>query len=155
MIRLRAALAFVLVATLALPAYTCDGYRDSAGKLVESIPSGADSAAYTPTKVPHRPIETLDLTAGRTWLILATYLWPLAVVGVLAWRPRVRGRWPFMAVELVLVCASAWIIQWVVVIGDIAYGAVVSLVALGLMAAVAVADFVMHRKSMRASAPTA
>ena len=129
-VRARAVAALLLVATLSLPAYTCDGYRAPDGEIVLAIPAGADSAAYTPTPIPHRPIEELEVTNPKFWLVLLTYFWPLALVGVrLRWPARQR-HWLMVAMEIALPPLSVWFILVVVVLGELAYGAVLSVVAL-------------------------
>lgn len=148
----RAVFALVLAATLALPAYTCDGYRAPDGSLVDAVPAGADSTEYVAAQVPHRPIEDFDAASLESWSTLSLYLWPLLVVAALLVRDHWRGSWPLLAVELVLPPVSAWIMLNAVILGDIAYGAAISLVSLTLLWIIGVVDFVILRRRGPAAA---
>lgn len=131
--RMKAALALLLLLTLTLPAYTCSGYRAPSGELVDAIPAGADSAAYVPAEVPHRPLKKFDATEPRQWLTLLAYSWALLLVAAETWRPRIRRTRPATALWLLLPLASAAWIRWNVILGDIAYGGVLSLAALAAL----------------------
>lgn len=85
--RLRLTLTALLAATLWMPAYTCAGYQDPAGKVVTMIPSGADSSAYTPVRIPHVPIREADLGDAADWLRLWPYWWAIPVAALALWRP--------------------------------------------------------------------
>ena len=146
MTRIRALLALVLVATLALPAYTCEGYRAPDGALVDEVPAGADSSAYVAAEVPHRPLEDFDARTLTAWGKLSLYLWPLFVVAALFARHGWRGSKPLLAVEAVLPPVSAWFLLNAVVVGDIAYGAVISLISLTALWIVGFVDFVRSRR---------
>lgn len=131
--RVKTALAFLLVLTLTLPAYTCDGYRAPSGELVDAIPAGADSSAYVAAEVPHRPLKQFDATEARQWLTLLAYSWALLLVAVETWRPRTRRTRTATGLWLLLPLASAAWIQWHVIVGDIAYGGVLTLAVLAVL----------------------
>jgi hypothetical protein len=146
-LRIRGVLGLLLAMSLALPAYTCSGYRAPDGKLVSTIPVGADSSAYVATDVPHRPLEKFDATAIGSWLTVFAYLWPLLLLAAEAWRPPFGRHWVASFLGLSLPAASAWWICNAVVWGHIAYGAVLSLVVLGGLWLVALRELLDRRRS--------
>ena len=145
--RTRAVATVLLATALLLPAYTCEGYRSAQGELVENIPSGADSAAYTPTKIPHRPLESFDPTVAGDWLTLLAYLWPILVLG-LRLRPS-PGRldrvmhWS----EFLFAPASAVVVYYVAAIGDVAYGTYLAYAANATLFSAGILEFVKRRRA--------
>jgi hypothetical protein len=149
-LRLRGALGLLLALTLALPAYTCDGYRAPTGELVDRIPQGADSTAYVAAEVPHRPLEKFDATEVGSWLTLLAYTWPLLLFAAQTLRSRLTAHWVASLLAIVFPIASAWWINVAVVLGDMAYGAVASLALLLALWIVALWELRDGRRRLRA-----
>ena len=147
LLRMRGALAVLLAATLALPAYTCSGYRAPDGELVSTIPAGVDSAGYVATQVPHRPIEDFEIADPWPWLTLLAYAWPLLLFGAESLRPRFAQGRVATALGISLPLASAWWIYSLVISGRIAYGAVISLAALAGLWGIAVWEALARRRA--------
>lgn len=147
LLRMRGALAVLLAATLALPAYTCSGYRAPNGELVNAIPAGVDSTGYVATDVPHRPIEDFQISEPWPWLTLLAYSWPLLLVGAASLRPRFAQSWMASVLGMALPLASAWWIYSLVISGSIAYGGVLSLGALGALWLIAVWEAFARRRA--------
>lgn len=143
---MRTAAALVLLATLTLPAYTCDGYRAPNGELVDKIPAGADSASYSAAEVPHRPIEHVDVASVQFWLRLVAYTWALALLGLRMLWPAHRNAAPLVVLELLLPLVGAWIILSIVVAGDTAYGTVIALSATALLWLLALAPLLRRKR---------
>ena len=74
--RVKTGAALLLLACLALPAYTCDGYAGPFGIKVDKIPSEANPADYHPVRIPHYPLEGSRSTAYLCVVILA-FSWPV------------------------------------------------------------------------------
>lgn len=145
--RTRALATILLASALALPAYTCDGYRSPQGELVESIPAGADSAAYAPAQIPHRPIQPFDPTELNDWVRLLAYTWPILVLGL-----RLRGRparldrvlhWT----ELLCAPASALGVYSIAETGRVAYGSYIAFAAIATLFAVTILEFIQRRSA--------
>jgi hypothetical protein len=121
----RVALTLVLLSTMWMPAYTCAGYRAPDGAVVQSIPAGADSAAFVPVQVPHVPIREAELRTLDGWISLWPYVWIVPVLAFATWRPQNKapdlitaGLGPFVA----------WVLTFRLV-GSLAYGTYVALAA--------------------------
>jgi hypothetical protein len=145
--RTRTIATILLASALALPAYTCDGYRSPQGELVESIPADADSAGYTPARIPHRPIGEFDATELSEWLTLLAYTWPILILGM-----RLRGRPARLEramhwAELICAPAAAVMIYYVAATGKIAYGTYLAWAANATLFAAAIAEFLRRRRA--------
>ena len=143
---MRGLLALLLASTVALPAYSCSGYRTPAGEIVSTIPAGADSADYTPTEVPHWPLEDFEPAGPWSWLTLFLYAWPLMLFAAESRKPRIAQSWTASLISVLLPLVSAWWIYSVVVAGRIKYGAVLSLASLACLWMIALRDaFTLRR----------
>ena len=132
--RLKIVAAVALLASLALPQYTCDKYRAPDGRVVDAVPKGADPSAYREFREPHYALGSLDRTDPGSWLVVAVYLWtvPVLLYGSRVRRPRAkRAVW---ALEGLLVAASSYVIVVGSSSGRRASGAYLGLAALGLYA---------------------
>ena len=145
-LRARSILSALLLLSLALPAYTCAGYRAPDGAVVNAIPRGADSASYVPVDIPHRPLEQFDATEARSWATLLAYLWPLLLLAATRWRPKFAAHWTSSLLAFALPIASAFWIYTAVVIGTVAYGAVVSYLVISALWLLAVAELRARRR---------
>ena len=148
--RIRLVAALVLASALTMPAYTCSGYAAPDGTLVSSIPSGADSAAYRPAQVPHRPLDGFELRSLDSWTTLLAFIWPFPL---LLLRARAKGR---VLVRIVrwsappLALLSSGVIWWNANTGNVAYGTFVAVGANVILLAIAIGDLVLtHRSAAR------
>jgi hypothetical protein len=145
-LRMRSVLSVALALTLALPATTCAGYRAPNGELVSTIPQGADSSKYVAAKIPHRPLDDFSVKELSSWLTLVAYLWPLALLAAIVWRPKFQTHWAFFIIALGFPLASSWWVRLVVALGDIAYGGLLSFSILAALFVVGVAELLMRNR---------
>lgn len=89
--RLKLISAVLLIASAALPQYTCVQYRAPDGALWQSIPSGADSSRYQRVVERHYAFESFDPARQESWLTVIAFAWPVAVIAL-----RTRNRWPVL-----------------------------------------------------------
>jgi hypothetical protein len=125
-----------VVASAALPFYTCTSYVDEAGKSVEVEPGAALPPGVRAEVESHRPIESFDLRDLGSYVLMLAFLWPLALVGVRAAARRPRVLRAVLIVELLLMLGSGWIFHAHSGVGDRAWGAAVAFAGLGLYALV-------------------
>jgi hypothetical protein len=126
--------AALLSIALLLPQYTCRMYRALEGKVVSSIPDGADSSAYKAFRERHYAWEDAAWRQPSTWLPPALFLWP---VPVLVFWGRLRGSWARRSrwiVETTLLAASIYFIWAQSDVGQRAVGAYLGIAANGLYA---------------------
>ncbi len=143
--RTRSVATILLASALALPAYTCDGYRTPQGELVGSIPAGADSATFTRARVPHRPIQQFDPTEFSEWLTLLAYTWPILVLGLRLRGKPVRLERALHWGELLCAPAAALVIYYVAATGEVAYGSYLAWAANTTLFGVAILEFRRRR----------
>ena len=106
---LRILAALIVVASAALPFYTCTSYVDEAGKSVEVEPGAALPPGVRAEVEVHRPIESFDLLDSDSYVFMLAFLWPLAFVGIRAAVRRPRALRAILIVELLLMLGSGWI----------------------------------------------
>ena len=132
--RFKIVAALALLASLALPQYTCDRYRGPDGRVVSAVPKGADASAYHEYREPHYALGSLDRADPGSWLVVVVYLWPVPVLWY-ALRVRTpRAKRVLWALEAILVAGSTYVIVFASSNGRRASGAYLGLAALGLYA---------------------
>jgi hypothetical protein len=137
----------VLASCLALPAYTCDGYRGPGEEVVRTVPVGADSSRYTPVEVPHRPIEGFELREPSTYITLLAYTWPLLLLGArVTWR-RGRASRALNWAEVPVAAGSSWMVWVIATTGDPAYGSYLAGAANLILLGAAIAELIQRRRS--------
>ena len=130
--RFKIVAALALLASLALPQYTCAKYRAPDGRVVAAVPKDADASVYHEIREPHYALEGLDRADPGSWIVVAVYLWtvPVVLYGSRARKPRAkRVLW---ALEGLLVAGSVYVIVFASNNGRRASGAYLGLAALGL-----------------------
>ena len=80
--RLKLIAAVLLLASLALPQYTCARFRAPDGGVWSQLPPGADTTQYKPFTERHYALENFGVLNVVTWLTVVTFGWPLVVLGV-------------------------------------------------------------------------
>jgi hypothetical protein len=129
---LRILAALIVVASAALPFYTCTSYVDAAGKSVQVEPGAPLPPGVRAEVEVHRPIERFDLLDSDSYFLMLAFLWPLAFVGI---RAAVRSpRWlrAILIVELLLLLGSGWMFHAQSSVGERAWGAAVAFAGLAL-----------------------
>lgn len=74
--------ALLLVASLALPQYTCARFRAPDGGVWSQLPPGADTSQYQPFSERHYALENFSAANVVAWLTIVAFGWPLVVLGV-------------------------------------------------------------------------
>ena len=129
---LRRVAAGLLLLSLALPSYTCAGYVAPDGSKVGSIPAGADSATYQPTRLPHYALKVWTPREAGFWIVLLAFSWPIPILA-LRRRPGTRlSRWLWW-VEPVCAIAGGWLIWQIATLGRPASGTYVALAATAIL----------------------
>lgn len=80
--RLKLIAAVLLLASLALPQYTCARFRAPDGGVWSQLPPGADTSQYRPFTERHYALENFGVQNVVTWLTVMAFGWPLVVLGV-------------------------------------------------------------------------
>ena len=125
---LRRVAAGLLLLSLALPSFTCAGYVAPDGSKVGSIPTGADSAAYKPARLPHYALKVWTPREAGFWIALLAFTWPIPMLA-LRRRPDSRlSRWLWW-VEPLCAIAAGWLIWQIATLGQPASGTYVALTA--------------------------
>ena len=133
---LRRLAAGILLLSLALPSFTCAGYVAPDGSRVGSIPTGADSAAYRPARVPHYALKVWTPREAGFWIALLAFTWPVAMLALRRRRPDTRlSRWLWWT-EPVCAIAGGWLIWGIATLGRPASGTYVELGATAMLLAV-------------------
>jgi len=123
-----------VVASAALPFYTCTSYVDEAGKSIEVEPGAPlPPGARTDVEV-HRPIERFDLLDSDSYFFMLAFLWPLAFVGIRAAAQSPRALGAIRITELLLMLGSGWMFYAQSSVGERAWGASVAFAGLALYA---------------------
>ncbi|HEY8153880.1 MAG TPA: hypothetical protein VII72_07110 [Myxococcota bacterium] len=131
---LRILAALIVVASAALPFYTCTSYVDEAGKAVEVEPGAALPPGVRAEVEAHRPIESFDLRELGSYVFMLAFVWPLVFVGIRAAVRRPRALRAILVLELLLLLGSGWIFHAHSSVGERAWGAAVGFAGLGLYA---------------------
>jgi hypothetical protein len=123
--------ALLLVASAALPQYTCVTYRAPDGGMWQTLPPGADSTRYERLVEPHYAFEHWNPGLPEHWLTVLCFGWPLAVLGI-----RSRSRLPRVKavlwwLEPLLAVGSGYLILVFSGFGQRAVGAYLGLAACG------------------------
>ena len=146
---IRTAAALLLLACLALPAYTCDGhgYIGPRGETVDLIPDGADPAAYQRPRISSYPLESGTSEPVRNSLVVLAYSWPVLFFAYRRRRaPAAIPRWS-MWLSPVFAVLSGFFILSNALLGRPAIGAYLALTA----DAVLLADGIAEAWTARAS----
>ena len=125
-----------MIASAALPFYTCTSYVDETGKAVEVEPGAALPPGVHAEVEAHRPIENFDLRDPGSYLLMLVFLWPLALVGIRAAVRSPRGLRVILVAELLLMIGSGWVFYEHSGVGDRAWGVAVAFGGLALYALV-------------------
>lgn len=131
---LRILAAILVVASAALPFYTCTSYVDEAGKAVEVAPGAPLPPGVRAEVEVHRPIESFDFLDISGYILMLAFFWPLAFVGIRAARRGPRARRVILVLELLLMAGSGWIFHAHSSVGERAWGAAVAFAGLGFYA---------------------
>ena len=123
-----------MVASAALPFYTCTSYVDETGKSVGVEPGAALPPGVRAEVEVHRPIESFDLRDPGTYLLMFVFLWPLAFVGIRAAARSPRLLRAVLVGELLLLIGSGWVFYEHSSIGERAWGVAVAFGGLALYA---------------------
>jgi hypothetical protein len=144
--------ALVLV-SLALPMATCTHYVDGAGDRVAVDDRAHPPPGVTAVEEPQYALADFDPADASDWTRLATFLWPVLVLALLAWR-RERGRLAvaLRVVEVLLLAWSFWLVAFIssFLVDRRASGAYLAFVGLGLYALGALGSDVLALKRWRA-----
>jgi len=132
--RIKMAAAVLLVAAFLLPQYTCSMYHSPEGKIVASIPEGADPTRYAPFPERHYAWEGLSWRDASSWMAVVAFLWPLPMLAYGLRSRSQRVTRVSLWLEPVLVAGSTYLIWAISSIGQRAAGAYVGLSANGLYA---------------------
>lgn len=127
--RVRTGAALVLLASLTLPTFTCEGmdYVGPRGEIVNRIPDGADSAAYQHTREPVYAVAWMARPVGL--LILLAFTWPVPFFIYRRRRaPAPIPRW-VMCLSPVFAVLSALVILRMAMMGRPAIGAYLAMSA--------------------------
>lgn len=150
---LRGIASLAMLAALALPAYTCDGYVAPNGQTVTSIPKGADSAAFRPTRIAHYPIENTTPSNEDFWWAVIPYAWPVAWLGLRRPRRIARHRATLAMTQAFLAVATGYLTLYAYTWGEWASGAYVVLGALSVLLGDALYDVWTVIRTRRAMVP--
>ena len=131
---LRILAALIVVASAALPFYTCTSYVDEAGKSIEVEPGAPLPPGARAEVEVHRPIERFDLLDSDSYFLMLAFLWPLAFVGIRAVVRSARGLGAVRVAELLLLLGSGWMFYAQSSVGERAWGAAVAFAGLALYA---------------------
>ncbi len=134
--KLRILAALLVVASAALPFYTCTSYVDETGKSVEVEPGAPLPPGVRAEVEAHRPIESFDLRDPGSYLLMLVFLWPLALVGIRAAVRSPRGLRGVLVGELLLLLGSGWVFYEHSGVADRAWGVAVAFGGLALYALV-------------------
>src|SRR5690242_12901775 len=120
---LRTIASLAMLASLALPLYTCHGYVAPDGHAVSGVPTGADSAAHRPTRIAHYPLEAPSPSELSFWVGLLAYAWPMLLLVIARSRRVQRHRMTLAVVRALMAIASGYVILFAMMWGDWAIGA--------------------------------
>ena len=135
--RVRVGAALLLLACLALPAYTCDGHVGPDGTKVTAIPGDADSASSHAARIPHYPLEG---PRGSLWLTVLAFSWPVPFFIYRYRRAPARvARWVLWLQPMVAL-PSGFFILTMALMGRPAYGTYLALAADAVLLADGVAE---------------
>jgi hypothetical protein len=140
MTRVKTVAAALLAIALLLPQYTCRVYRSPEGKVVSSIPDGADPSAYRAFRERHYAWEDAAWRQPTTWLYPALFMWPVPVLILGRRLGRTRARRVHWIVETTLVATSIYFIWALSDLGQRAVGAYLGIAANGLYAVACVVE---------------
>jgi hypothetical protein len=125
--RVKIVASLLLLVSLALPAYTCEGYVGPRGTEVSFIPRDANPAEYHAVRIAHYPLEGQHFADVWFWLTILTFAWPLPFLLYRRRRAPV-GRWVIWA-EPVFALASGFFVYYWSLLGRFAVGTYLALVA--------------------------
>jgi hypothetical protein len=147
--RIKLAAAIFLLASLALPEYTCSKYVGPDGKVVSAVPEGAPPTSYRGIQERHYRLESFDMRDGGSWLALLVFLWPLPVLAYL-WRGRAgRLKRLISMAEPLLAIGSAYAVWNFSSLGTRASGAYLALGADAVYLSVWVGQVVNLRRLVK------
>jgi len=152
--RLKLIGALLLLASLALPQYTCARLRAPDGSVWDSVPPGKDATLYRPFTERHYAYENIELRDPISWLTLVAFGWPLILTGVRRRFPGPTLNRVLWWLEPVLAGTSGYLILVFSSLGDRAIGAYVGLAALVLLLLAWLAElraFIADRRKARAA----
>ena len=101
--------ALIVVASAALPFYTCTSYVDEAGAAIEVEPGSPLPPGVRAEVEVHRPIESFDLLDPDSYLFMLAFLWPLGFVCIRAAARSPRAQGALRLAELPLLLGSGWV----------------------------------------------
>ena len=125
-----------MVASAALPFYTCTSYLDEEGKSVEVEPGAPLPPGVRAEVEVHRPIESFDPSDFGSYFLMLAFLWPLGFVGIRAVARSPRALRAVRIAELPLMLGTGWIFYEHSSVGERAWGAAVAFAGLSLYALV-------------------
>jgi hypothetical protein len=147
---LRILAALIVVASAALPFYTCTSYVDESGNSVEVEPGAALPPGVRAEVEVHRPIERFDLLDSDSYFLMLAFLWPLAFVGIRAALRHPGGLRAILIAEPLLLLGSGWIFHAQSSVGERAWGAAVALRASAAVRGASVGGFAAWARHDRA-----
>lgn len=121
--------AVLLVASAALPQYTCITYRAPDGGMWRSIPEGADSTRYERVVERHYAFDTFNPGRPESWLTVLCFGWPAAVLAIRARSRSTRLKAVSWWLEPLLAVGSGYLIALFSSFGLRAIGAYLGMAA--------------------------
>jgi len=111
--RLKLSAGLILGVAFLLPQYTCSAYRDPAGKIVPSIPAGANARQYFPFRKPHYAWEFVEFRDPASLIVPAAFLWPIPLLVFSATIRSQPARWLLWLLEPFCLAGSVYVIGMV------------------------------------------